>query len=90
MKLSDLKDNDDFRFVGGQTAKYKIMRGTSFYLSEMQTNDHILYNVVKKNKKSLSCRVVMGSMEYVFLFDGVDNRQQNGVDCDVVVIQKIC
>ena len=90
VKLSSLQNGQSFKFKSGQVAKY-MMKGSS-YLRDMETNEHTLYRVKKKNEMSVKCETEFGTMEYTFKFKGLtgytvkDLTNYTGVDCSVMII----
>ena len=84
--LSTLKKGDYFKFLEGQKAIY-LTNNNKF--SQFDTSDinHIEYEVLKMNHKSIKVKPVDGMIEYVFKFKGdFISESLNGIDC---VVEKI-
>lgn len=80
--LSQLKDGDLFKFIKGQEALY-IVNKTMW--QSLETNDFTDYIVLQKNKVSVKCRPLYGSVEYIFKFSGVFSNYREGVDCEIII-----
>jgi hypothetical protein len=86
MKLSELNIKDDFAFAKNQTAKYILKLNSGRRFQEIKPDEHTIYEVLKKHKKSVECRIVRSSIEFIFAFDGVDSCSEKGVNCNVIKI----
>ena len=88
MKLSELKQGDDFCFDGKQKATcLKKGRRGSWIPSYLDADERTQFEVLKKNEKSVKCRVIFTDRVYDFIFgEWFYNEHDVSKDCEVKLI----